>query len=216
MISQELRPASRPPQLPAPGFADPGPDSQRCFRRILKALSYPGRLQDMGDLLQQAPEPLFRSTAAVCLTLIDLDTPVWLSHAIDTPDVRQFLSFHCGCPVSAAPGEAAFALLAAAEAESLLARFHPGTPEYPDRAATLLIQAESLSAAPALPLTGPGILSADLGVSGAGAGFWAERTRINAAFPTGLDMLFLDPRRLAGLPRSTRTGHATEASCTSR
>jgi len=191
------------PHLPSPGFADPVRDAQKCFRNVLAAMSYPGRLQDMRGLLSIAPDPLHPATAALCLTLFDLDTPVWLGRSVDTPDVRQFLSFHCGCPVTAHPGEAAFAVLSLAEATTAMEAFHVGTPEYPDRAATLLIQATSLVGGPAVEIAGPGIPgSQSIEAKDVAPEFWTRRGAINALFPTGLDMILTDAWRIAGLPRT--------------
>lgn len=201
MIPFPSRGQTPAPNIPAPGFADPVRDAQRCFRRLLAALSYPGRPQEIGDLLPRGPEPLFSSTAALCLTLFDVDTPVWLEPGLDTPEVRQFLSFHCGCPIAAHPGEAAFALLPVAAAERLAA-FHVGTPEYPDRAATLLIQTPSVTGGAPVAAAGPGIPERqDFAVAGANGGFWSHRAAVDAAFPCGLDIVFVDPRQIVGLPR---------------
>ncbi|WP_337995530.1 phosphonate C-P lyase system protein PhnH [Oleispirillum naphthae] len=197
--------AALAPHLPSPGFADPVRDAQRCFRKVLAAISYPGRLQDMRGLLSIAPGPLHPAAAALCLALFDLDTPVWLGRSVDTPDVRQFLSFHCGCPVAAQPGEAAFAVLSAEEATALMEAFHVGTPEYPDRAATLLIQTSALAGGPAAEIAGPGIPGSQaIEAAGLTPEFWARRGAINALFPTGLDMILIDAQRIAGLPRTVR------------
>lgn len=197
-------PASMP-NIPCPGFADPVRDAQRCFRKVLAAISYPGRLQDLRGLLSVAPEPLYPTTAAVCLALFDVDTPVWLAEGMDTPEVRQFLSFHCGCPIPASPGEAAFAVLDVRTALPNLGRFHVGTPEYPDRAATLLIQTPSLQEGTAATGVGPGIAERQpFAVADLDPEFWQRRAAVNAGFPTGLDILFIDPRQLLGLPRTTR------------
>jgi alpha-D-ribose 1-methylphosphonate 5-triphosphate synthase subunit PhnH len=203
MIPFPTHPATIQPHLPSPGFADPVHDAQKCFRRVLAALSYPGRPQDMRGLLSISPSPLHPAAAALCLTLFDLDTPVWLDRASDTPDVRQFLSFHCGCPVAAHPGEAAFALLSGEEAATRIDAFHVGTPEYPDRAATLLIQVPSLSGGPKVFLHGPGIPGEQtVEALGIPDEFWNRRTAINALFPTGLDVLLIDARQVVGLPRT--------------
>lgn len=203
MIPFPSRDPAATPSIPCPGFAEPVRDAQRCFRRVLAAMSYPGRPQDLRGLLSAAPAPLYPSTAALCLTLFDIDTPVWLDGALDTPEVRQFLSFHCGCPIAAHPGEAAFALLVAAAAH--LGDYHVGTPEYPDRAATLLIQTASVTGGAAVSAAGPGIPERQsLDIADLGIAFWAERAAINAAFPTGLDIVFVDPRQIVGLPRGVR------------
>jgi alpha-D-ribose 1-methylphosphonate 5-triphosphate synthase subunit PhnH len=206
MIPFPSRPPAVPPHLPSPGFADPVRDAQKCFRRVLSAMSYPGRAQDMRGLLSISPSPLHPATAALCLALFDLDTPVWLDCSLDTPDVRQFLSFHCGCPIAPHPGEAAFALLSGEEAAARIESFHVGTPEYPDRAATLLIQVPRLTGGPAVELRGPGIPEAQtIEAEGIPAEFWNRRAAINALFPTGLDAVLIDTWHIVGLPRTAKT-----------
>lgn len=191
------------PHIPSPGFADPVRDAQRCFRKLLAAVSYPGRAQDLRGLLSIAPEPLYPTTAALCLALLDVETVVWLDRPLDTPDVRQFLSFHCGCKIAAHPGEAAFALLDGATAAPRLQTLHLGTPEYPDRAATALIQVPATSGGATVTARGPGIAEAqEFAVVGLEPDFWVRRAAVNAAFPTGLDIVFVDPRQIVGLPRA--------------
>ncbi|WP_108259121.1 phosphonate C-P lyase system protein PhnH [Mangrovicoccus ximenensis] len=80
-------------------------------------------------------------------------------------------------------------------------RFRAGTPDYPDRSATLIAELPRLAAKGAR-LSGPGI---------AGEAWLSlpekEAFRANAArFPLGLDFLFTSGMRLAALPRSTRVG----------
>ena len=139
------------------------------------------------------------------MTLFDLKTPIWLERYLDTPDVRQFLSFHCGSPIAAHPGEAAFAMLSIDEAATRIKNYHVGTPEYPDRATTLLIQTPSLSGGPAVEVIGPGIPDRRIiEATGLGADFWNRRDAINALFPTGLDIVLVDPWRIVGLPRTAQ------------
>jgi len=72
------------------GFSDTTLDSQRAFRAALDALSRPGRIVTMPDLLPDgAPVPLMPATAALALALFDYETPVWLDEAADTPAVRD-------------------------------------------------------------------------------------------------------------------------------
>lgn len=191
------------PHIPSPGFADPVRDAQRCFRKLLAAVSYPGRAQDLRGLLSIAPEPLYPTTAALCLALFDVETLVWLDGPLDTPDVRQFLSFHCGCKIAAHPGEAAFALLDGKTAAPRLQTLHLGTPEYPDRAATALIQVPATTGGSKAIASGPGIAERqEFEIAGLEPEFWARRAAVNAAFPTGLDIVFVDARQIVGLPRA--------------
>ena len=81
-----------------PAFVDPVLDAQRGFRAALKALAEPGLIQH----LPSAPrlDGLAPATYALCLALLDGDTPVWLAPSFDTPLIRANLAFHCGCPLS--------------------------------------------------------------------------------------------------------------------
>lgn len=64
------------------GFSDPVFDSQRSFRAVLEATSHPGRIIDVGTPIG-APPPLHPATAAICLALVDFETPVWIQAATD-------------------------------------------------------------------------------------------------------------------------------------
>ncbi|MCQ4160233.1 phosphonate C-P lyase system protein PhnH [Roseomonas sp. GC11] len=187
-----------------PGFTDPVKESQSCFRAVLEAMSRPGRIQEAGT--QEAgggltpPEGLHPATAAVLLTLADAETPLWQDAGAG---VAEWLRFHAGCPLVAAPEEAAFLL--ATGAPPALETLELGSEEEPQAGATLILQVAALEAAPGLILEGPGIAQRhELRVSGLPAGFWAARARLRPLFPRGLDLILCAGTRLAALPRTTR------------
>jgi hypothetical protein len=97
----------------APGFADPVHDAQAAFRSVLDAMSTPGRIVTLAAP-PAVPAPLMPATVALCLTLIDYETPLWLDGPARAAD--GFLRFHCGCPIVAAPADARFAVVADAAA----------------------------------------------------------------------------------------------------
>ena len=187
-------------QLLQPAFVDPVLDAQRSFRAALKALAEPGLIQH----LPAAPhlDGLAPATYALCLALLDVDTPLWLAPAFDTPLIRANLAFHCGCPLVARREEAAFALLG--EPDLLdLSGFDHGNDRYPDQSCTLLVQLSDLEAGRALLWRGPGIQAQRRVHVPVPQAFWHERQR-RKAFPRGLDVLFAAGHHLIGLPRSSR------------
>lgn len=188
----------------APGFADPVHDAQRVFRAVLEAMARPGRIQVL-DAALDPPAPLSPGAAAVCLALLDFETRLWLQPEAAAPAALDYLRFHCGCPLARHTLDAHFALVAEAATMPPLAAFHPGDPEYPDRAATMIVQVDGLAEEGGVRLAGPGVPgSRRLQVAGLPAEFWMQRIDAQAGYPLGVDILFVTGRRLAALPRSTR------------
>jgi alpha-D-ribose 1-methylphosphonate 5-triphosphate synthase subunit PhnH len=187
-----------------PAFAAPVIDAQRAFRMVLDAMARPGRVVGI-DLVPAGPPPLDPATAAVMLTLVDGDTPLWLDGAAATGAAMDYARFHCGCRLASRPQEASFAVIANVAQMPPLAAFPAGSDEYPDRSATLILQLPSLFGGRPLTLAGPGIRhGAQLAVAGLPAAFphWLEEN--HAMFPRGVDLIFTSGRQLAALPRSTR------------
>lgn len=185
-----------------PGFADPVIDSQRAFRIVLDAMARPGRIGTLADGLSP-PAPLTVGAAALCLTLVDQDTPLWLAPGIGTPEVAAFLRFHCGCRIVNDPALAAFAVADGAELPAL-ERFAAGDDAWPETSTTVIVQVDALSDSRGLSLTGPGIESLHrLSVDGLRTGIWAEWAANHALFPRGVDLILVAGRQVAALPRTT-------------
>ncbi len=177
------------------GFAEAPVEGARAFRAVMQALARPGRIERLAGA--RPPAPMSVAAGVVALTLCDPDTPVYLAGALDCAALRDWLAFHTGAPVSGR--EAAVFAFGTWEALLPLEGYAVGTPDYPDRSATLVVETERLEAAGAR-LEGPGIAgTAALSLPEVAA------FRANAAhFPMGLDFLFCCGDRLAALPRSTR------------
>jgi alpha-D-ribose 1-methylphosphonate 5-triphosphate synthase subunit PhnH len=187
-----------------PAFADPVLDSVRSFRAALKALAGPGVIR---PLEQAAPlDSLAPASYALCLALLDIDTPLWLAPAFDTPAIRANLAFHCGCPIVSSREQARFALLDSSELSDLRG-FDLGNDRYPDQSCTLLIQLPQLEGGRPLTWRGPGIQSEHQVALPLAEDFWGERDARND-FPRGLDAFFLAGHSVIGLPRSTRVSVA--------
>ena len=180
-----------------PGFADPVGEAQATFRAVLDAMARPGRLHTVGERLT-APAPLDQATAAVLLTLVDNETPLWLDAAA-TP-ARDWLAFHCGAAIIEAPDKAAFAV---ALSMPDLAALPAGTHEAPEDSATLILQIAALGTGARYRLSGPGLREpALLAASGLPADFAAAWQRNHAQYPCGVDIILCAGATLAALPRS--------------
>ncbi len=186
----------------APGFADPVLDSQRCFRALLEAMSRPGTIVVAGEA---APAPLAPATAAVLLTLVDGDVPLWLDAA--AASVWPWLRLHCDAVPAATSAEARFVCALAAPSSGLpdLATLEAGSDAAPEDGATVVLQLPALGEGAAFRLSGPGIEDATtLRVRGLPPDFarrWADN---HALYPRGVDLVLCAGNRLCALPRSVR------------
>ena len=182
-----------------PGFADPVRDTQRCFRAVLDALSHPGRIARLSG----APAPILAvpisaAAAAVALTLVDHETPLWLDAGAAA--ARDWLAFHCGAPMAAGPADCAFAVTLSLPELGL---FSAGTHEAPETSATIVCQVTAFGTGRAFRLTGPGLREpATLIVDGLPHDFAARWAKNHALFPCGIDLILCAGDRLTALPRT--------------
>ena len=185
------------------------PDSvlvtQATFRAVLDAMASPGSVRSL-DTMIGAPPPFANAAAAVALTLCDHDTPVWLDAALRESDaVCAWLRLHCGCRLVSEPREAAFCFVSAPRDLPAIEAFSLGTPDYPDRSATIVIQLESLRAGRPLALSGPGIRDTQvLHATGLPDDMPARLAGNRALFPRGVDFILVSGGEIAALPRSVR------------
>jgi alpha-D-ribose 1-methylphosphonate 5-triphosphate synthase subunit PhnH len=181
---------------PAPltgGFADPAVEAAVAFRAAMEAMARPGRILPVAGA--RPPAPLSVAAGVLLLVLADPDTPLFLAPSHDHPAVRDWLAFHTGAPP--APAERAAFALGTPAALAPFGRFALGTPEYPDRAATLILEVARLDAEGAR-LTGPGIRGAAHLAVPDPAAFAANRRH----YPLGFDAFVTCGDRLAAVPRS--------------
>lgn len=188
----------------AKGFDDPVLASQRVFRAVMEALARPGTIEPLAADLRP-PAPLTPELAAVALALSDHEAPLWLDAPLArAPAVADYLRFHAGAAIVAEPAAAAFALVADPARLPAFDAFALGTQDYPDRSATLVLAVETLSNAGGFLLRGPGIADcAALHAAPLPRDFAARAKANRALFPRGVDLIFVAPGRVAGLPRST-------------
>ncbi len=185
-------------------FADPVLDAQRAFRAALEALAHPGRVGRVAGPAE-TPPPLGPAAAALCLTLADVDTAVWLDPVAGSPDAVEYLRFHCGCPLEPSPGAAAFAVVADPGRLAAWDAFVEGTDEEPERGATLIVQVDRLVTGRGRRLTGPGIVGeVRLSADGLPDAAWRMLGALPGRFPRGVDAFLVAGAALAAIPRTTR------------
>lgn len=178
---------------PTPGLAEK--QSQQVFRALVRALSYPGRLESFpARSLRQA----FR---LIGLTLVDGNVgvwaPSWLLSDLRGQDPR---------PVALEAADFVFAEQLEslpAGPDSLLA-LKRGTHLEPEAGATLILGAPLGRGSPVL-LRGPGIAGEIQLAVGLPSAFWQLRSQI-LAYPLGVDILLTDGPQVVGLPRSVEVG----------
>jgi alpha-D-ribose 1-methylphosphonate 5-triphosphate synthase subunit PhnH len=164
------------------------PQQQIVFRQLLRAFSFPGRIQTLVDTT------VFTHTLAVLVDrettladpqhLLDALTLKRLQARRTTPELAQFI---------VADG-------------SLPPTFEPrlGTLESPEYGATILLKVAVLGHGNRWQLTGPGIATTgELATTGLHPDWLLQRQIWNAGFPLGVDLILLDANSLVALPRTT-------------
>ncbi len=186
-----------------PGFSDPVFESQAVFRAILNALAGPGIVTDLPAAIYP-PVPHFEAQAAIALTMLDFETPVFVDPALGSGRLQNWLRFHCGCPIAPAPAEAAFAFVDAATMPAL-SDFNAGDPKYPDQSTTIVISCAALTGGAEHWLAGPGIAtSVAVAPIGPSAEFWDQLRANHEAFPLGVDIILASEDSIIALPRTAR------------
>jgi alpha-D-ribose 1-methylphosphonate 5-triphosphate synthase subunit PhnH len=190
--------------MPSAALSDPVFAAQATFRAVLDAMARPGTIHSIEPTA--APSPLSPTAASVALTLCDHDTPVWLDAALrGSVPLTDWLRFHCNAPVVDRPRDAAFAFLSAPAALPPLSDFNIGTPDYPDRSTTIVIQVASLCTGTPFTLTGPGIPERrSFRVDPLPHDFANQLATNRAQFPCGVDLLLVGDGDVAALPRTVR------------
>lgn len=188
----------------AAGFADPVLESQATFRVLLDAMARPARPLPLAGI-ETAPPPLFQTSAALALTLLDPDTKLWLDPQLaEDRALRAWLAFHSSAPMVTKTEHADFALVADPVSMPPLSSFATGDERYPDRSTTLILQIEAFEVS-GVRLSGPGFAEPlGFGAHPLPEDFWMQVKANAAHFPCGVDLILVSKDAIAGLPRSTR------------
>lgn len=185
------------------GFANPVLSSQSVFRSVMDALARPGSVHMIAEEVN-APSSMMTAAAAVALAMFDHDTPIWIDDRFSTePSIGAWLRFQTGAPLTSDASRAAFALVHDGATLPDFETFALGTPEYPDRSTTFVVQVDTFAEGPELVLSGPGIRGTSTLRAGALPSDFAARMQANRAlFPRGVDLLLVCGSELVALPRS--------------
>ncbi|MCG9752514.1 phosphonate C-P lyase system protein PhnH [Vibrio brasiliensis] len=196
-------------------FSDAVHDSQHCFRRLLTALSEPGKLTTLDRCLGFSP--MHGAATQTLLTLADNTTQLWLSSSYASQkNLIENLRFHCGVSIEPAQQKASFAVIAEQDLAEFSwgdATFSPGNEEYPDSSTTVIVELNALSIASestvsqVLRLTGPGIKThVEIESSSMPASLmtFLEQRQERYAFPRGIDLLLVSGETLLAIPRTTK------------
>jgi alpha-D-ribose 1-methylphosphonate 5-triphosphate synthase subunit PhnH len=181
--------------LLSPAFDEPVAGSQSCFRAVLAAMSRPGTVHSVSGV--DAPHKLNSAAAAVILTLVDQETPVWLDPAL--LDAQAWISFHTGAATTSLE-RADFAIATSLPALDAL---QCGTNEMPEAGATIVLQVPAIGSGSRFRLSGPGLREPTLfQTHGLPADFFLQWQNNRSRFPLGVDLILCAGDRIAALPRS--------------
>ena len=185
--------------------------TQRVFRCCLTALSRPWTPVAVPAFVP-GEGVLYPSTMSVLIALADFETTIWLdADARGDVSIVDSLVFRTGAVITKAPAQATFAVVSRGAELPPLEQFAQGTPDYPDRSTTVLIQVAALRSSGS-SFRGPGIQTTIEGsAEPLPADFETQLHANRARFPLGVDLLLLTPEHVVGVPRST-TLIAPEAS----
>jgi alpha-D-ribose 1-methylphosphonate 5-triphosphate synthase subunit PhnH len=143
------------------------------------------------------------ASLGILLTLADADTPICLVGSAAS-ELGSFLRFHCGCPITEHPKNAALGLISEPMLACRAFEFPIGTGEYPDTSATVILEVSSLVAGPRQTIKGPGIRSSVEFAPAVHAEFWSAWHTNTQLYPCGIDIIFTCANQIAALPRSSR------------
>ncbi len=183
--------------------------SQHIYRRLLDAMSHPGKTWQIirHPYLENEAPIKAEWMASVVTTLVDHEVSL---HVIDSP-AFDGLEDVIGrrTRVQRAGIDAADFVVADVNSfdDSQIAAIKIGDLDYPNDGATLLIQVESLDATdgPSLELSGPGIRdSRQVPFGQLTTGFIAARNQATADYPLGIDVIVVDQAgKIMAFPRTT-------------
>ncbi|NLG56425.1 MAG: phosphonate C-P lyase system protein PhnH [Rhodococcus sp.] len=170
--------------------------AQLVYRAILDAFARPGSRQ-------QLPSTHFPAALLPVLSLADLETGTHLIEG-SGDGWGPILAVATGAP-EVSVKSAKYVTALAPIASETVAQLATGTALTPEAGATLIIATQALDGGDAVYLTGPGVQEAiEFAPCCVDPAIWRVRADKVAAFPSGIDLLFVSPDgEVVGVPRTT-------------
>lgn len=168
---------------------------QRVYRALLQAHSFPGRVIDLADSIEEQPAAL-----SVLATLLDNTTT--FCDADGVLDSEELLRLDTSA-VSANDAEYVLFQAGLAPPEDFAPQL--GDVYQPHEGATIVLWGQSIvEGNDAYELTGPGIESSQsLCLLGFAEAWFTQREAWVAGYPMGVDLILCDARHIVALPRTT-------------
>jgi len=178
-------------------------DTQKIFRNLMLALSYPGRVVNVASDTMY-PGILYPETMDQILTLLDAEVTFHLvGEDEETEQEIKIRSLSKSAPLE----KADYIVIPYSEREKtaeILRKVKYGSLLDPDQSATVFIESAKVAQPNVLTWMGPGIKeNIQVGISD--QELWLQaRNEVVAEFPFGIDLFFVGKDKgLVGLPRTT-------------
>ena len=172
-------------------------NQQAIYRALLTAMSFPGRVIDIGELLEGA-----RAELGALASLVDEMATIADPDGRLTDAERRLLS----AAAIASAADADYVLFDGANAPPENYKPRLGTIYRPEEASLIFLAVAAVGEGEILvTLTGPGVKTEKtLALSGLHPDWVTARNRWCDNFPTGIDLIFCDAMRLAAIPRTSK------------
>lgn len=177
--------------------------NQKSFRKLLEAISYPGKLVEFsadlayrGDLSNELMEAV--------ISLVDGEVGLYTSS--DDEKAKEEIYIRTNASVKEI-SQADFIVVAKedfSKLSSIINQAGKGTYVSPDKGATIIVEIGEFSSKEKLSLRGPGIEGVKQCQIPNSSSWLQARNEAVEKFPMGIDMFFISAdKKILGLPRTT-------------
>ncbi|MCX7843223.1 MAG: phosphonate C-P lyase system protein PhnH [Clostridia bacterium] len=189
-------------------------DSQRIFRVIMEAMSYPGRIKNLGEhCFKEVADGLNPYSLLILKTLCDNCVKFGISSK-KSDEWKRYIEINTGAGFD--KEEAAdFVLFEGNDYSCAYERLNKGTSEFPENSATAIISVERIYTGingrvdengMRVRIKGPGVKSENLfALEGLDLNYLTALPEINSEFPIGIDVMLIDwSGNIVCIPRTSK------------